>query len=114
MNEESDTTRDRGNLFASLSTSLPEEMVDELLRSPGVRIERIVSNGQCSPKGFWYDQHEHEWVVVLRGEATLRFEDQLDLLHLNSGDFVHIRPHQKHRVEWTSPDEATVWLAIFF
>jgi len=25
-----------------------------------------------------------------------------------------IAAHRKHRVEWTTPDEPTVWLAVFF
>ena len=40
-----------------------------------VRIERIVSNNHASPDNFWYDWDRHEWVVVLKGAATLRFED---------------------------------------
>jgi len=113
MSDDTDADTNRGNLFASLPTSLPEEMVEELLRGPGVRIERIVSKGQTSEPGFWYDQSELEWVVVLRGEAKLRFEDQADLAHLRSGDFLSIRAHRKHRVEWTSSDQPTVWLAVF-
>ncbi|WP_232530152.1 hypothetical protein [Rosistilla oblonga] len=55
------------NLFADLPTSLTEELVNVLAENPQVRIERIVSTGQFTKPGFWYDQDEHEWVVVLKG-----------------------------------------------
>ena len=61
------------NLFADLPSDLTEELVDVLARGQGVRIERIVSTGQASPEGFWYDQDQHEWVMVLKGEAGLVF-----------------------------------------
>ena len=61
---------DHGNLFAGLPTSLPEELVNVLAETDSMRIQRIVSTGQSSPENFWYDQDEHEFVVVLRGEAT--------------------------------------------
>ncbi len=107
------------NLFADLPRSTAEgrpipEQFDELLRSPGVRIERIVSTGQCSPPDFWYDQNEGEWVLVLQGEARLRFEDEVEPRCLKAGDFVNIPAHRRHRVDWTSPDEPTVWLAVFY
>ncbi len=103
-----------GNLFAGLPQSLPEEWVENLAVSKNVRIERIVSTGQASPPGFWYDQPEHEWVVVLRGEAILEFEGETEPQRLSPGDYVVIPAHRKHRVAWTSPDEPTVWLAVFF
>ncbi len=103
------------NLFADLPP-VPEaaERFTDLLRRPGVRIERIVSTGQCSPPDFWYDQAEGEWVLVLRGAARLRFADEEAARWLGPGDWVEIAPHRLHRVEWTAPDEATVWLAVFF
>ena len=103
-----------GSLFAELPESLPEELLENLAVSQNVRIERIISTGQSSPDGFWYDQDEAEWVVVLRGEAGLEFEDQTERKRLYPGNYVLIPPHRKHRVLWTSPDEPTVWLAVFF
>lgn len=100
------------NLLANLPTSLPEELTTVLAQSSHVRIERIVSTGQASPEGFWYDQGEHEWVVLLQGAATLGFEDGITI-DMNPGDYVWIPAHQKHRVERTSTLEPTVWLAIF-
>ena len=98
------------NLFANVHTNLTEEEILPLLSSDTVRIERIVSTGHASPAGFWYDQDQDEWVVVLAGAARLQFEDQT--IEMQPGDFVNIPAHQKHRVEWTSPDEPTVWLAV--
>lgn len=100
------------NLFNDLTAHLPEEIVTTLLSGTKLRIERIVSQGHVSPAGFWYDQHEHEWVVVLKGAARLRFEDES--VELRPGDFVNIPAHQRHRVEWTAPDEPTIWLAIYY
>ncbi|VTT96646.1 Cupin domain-containing protein OS=Singulisphaera acidiphila (strain ATCC BAA-1392 / DSM 18658 / VKM B-2454 / MOB10) GN=Sinac_4027 PE=4 SV=1: Cupin_2 [Gemmataceae bacterium] len=99
-----------GNLFADPPEHLPEELFTTLLDAPGARVERIVSQGHASPDGFWYDQELAEWVVLLKGAARLRFEDRV--LDLRPGDFVHIPARQKHRVDWTTPDEATVWLAV--
>jgi cupin 2 domain-containing protein len=100
------------NLFADLPRHLPEEMVATLLDAANVRIERIVSHGHASPSGFWYDQDRHEWVVVLKGAARLRFEDET--IEMKPGDFVNIPAHKKHRVEWTTPDEPTIWLAVHY
>lgn len=103
------------NLFSGLppSSATDEEFL-ELLRRPGLRVERIVSTGQASPPDFWYDQPEGEWVAVLQGEAGLRFADEPQARHLCAGDFVDIAPHRRHRVEWTAADRPTVWLAIFY
>ena len=102
------------SLFSDLPDSLPEELIDVLAESGSVRIERIVSTGHRSPDDFWYDQTEHEWVVVLKGAARLRFEDEEQPIELKPGDFIAIPAHCKHRVEWTTPDEPTVWLAVFY
>jgi cupin 2 domain-containing protein len=102
------------NLFADLPGNAHEEQVVELLSQPEVRIERIVSSGQASPPGFWYEQPHGEWVVVLSGEARLRFEDEPRPRTLGPGDFVAIAAHRRHRVEWTHPGEPTVWLAVHY
>ena len=86
--------------------------VGGLYNTKDVRIERIVSTGHSSPPGFWYDQNESEWVVLLHGEAILEFEDEKR--HMVPGDYVLIPPHCKHRVYSTSMKEPTVWLAVFF
>ena len=101
------------NLFSNLPDSLPKELVEILAESKSVRIERIISTGHSSPDDFWYDQEEHEWVVVLKGEAKLLFECDDQPVLMKPGDFVSITAHRKHRVEWTTPNEPTVWLAVF-
>jgi cupin 2 domain-containing protein len=100
------------NLFADLPSDLPEESFTTLLQAPGVRIERIVSHGHQSPAGFWYDQPESEWVIVLKGAARLEFED--GTLEMRPGDYFNIPAHKKHRVAWTTPDEPTIWLAVHY
>lgn len=102
------------NLFAELPTDLTEELVQILAETQHVRLERIVSTGQASPPGFWYDQAEHEWVVVLRGEAKLLYEGDEAPIHMRPGDCVTIPAHRRHRVAWTTPAEPTVWLALFY
>jgi cupin 2 domain-containing protein len=101
------------NLFSPVPAELPEELVETLLNAAHVRIERIVSHGQSSPDGFWYDQPQSEWVAVLAGAAKLRFQDD-KTLEMGIGDFVNIPAHQKHRVEWTTTIEPTIWLAIHY
>ena len=102
------------NLFSKLPDSLSKELVEILAKSESVRIERIVSTGHSSPQDFWYDQDEHEWAVVLKGAAKLLFEGDEQPVLLKPGDFVSITVHRKHRVEWTTPNEPTVWLAVFY
>ena len=100
------------NLFSNLPTALPEELAAVLQEGTGVRIERIISTGHRSPEGFWYDQAEHEWVIVLKGAARLQFEERE--VELGPGDWINILAHQKHRVAWTPPEEPTVWLVVFY
>lgn len=103
-----------GNLFDSLPDSLPDELIEPLLEDDGLRLERIVSTGQATPPGEWYDQDSDEWVVLLTGAARLRFEAPDEVLILRPGDHVKIPAHRKHRVDWTDPDVPTVWLALHF
>ncbi|MGB0126795.1 MAG: cupin [Rhodocyclaceae bacterium] len=102
------------NLLRDLPQRGADEHFSDLLVRPGIRIERIVSRGQASPPGFWYDQPGGEWVLVLAGRAGLRFEDEAEARSLGPGDWVDILPHRRHRVEWTDPDEPTVWLAVHY
>jgi cupin 2 domain-containing protein len=95
-----------GNLFAGLPGKAAAEAVETLVRSPAVRIERIVSTGQASPPGFWYDEPLDEWVVVLAGSAGLLVAGEDGPRTLRTGDHVHLPAHCRHRVEWTdgAPD----------
>jgi cupin 2 domain-containing protein len=102
-----------GNLFADFP-ALQEaaERLETLLDRPGLRIERIVSSGQASPTGFWYEQADAEWVVLLAGEALLRFADEDAARRLIAGDWLYIEPRRRHRVEWTAGETPTIWLAV--
>ena len=102
------------NLFEQLPEHSAEELVEVLLQSESVRIERIVSTGQASAEGFWYDQDEHEWVLLLQGEATLQFADDETPLCLKRGDSVNLAAHRNHRIDSTSKKEPTIWLAVFY
>lgn len=101
-----------GNLYAlpSAEERGAGEVFTALLTSPGVRIERIVSAGQVSPAGFWYDQDEAEWVLLLSGSAELEF-DGGSRRELRAGDWLNIPAHCRHRVTRTA--DPTVWLAVF-
>ena len=101
-----------GNLLAQIPTSLPQELLQTLLERPGLHIERIISHGHASPPDFWYDQEQHEWVLLLQGAARVQFEERT--VELLPGDYLYIPAHQRHRVAWTTPEQTTIWLAIFF
>jgi cupin 2 domain-containing protein len=95
-----------------VATNLSEEEITILAERPSAQIERIVSTGQASPRGFWYDQDEAEWVVLLTGSAGLLIEGEAAPRILRPGDHFEISPHIRHRVEWTDADQPTVWLVI--
>jgi cupin 2 domain-containing protein len=99
------------NLF-DLPDILPDtEIFEPLCPDAGVLIERIVSSGQVTPVGEWYDQERDELVVLLRGEATLSFDDGLSL-EMNAGDYILIPAHRRHRVDYTSAVPPSIWLAV--
>jgi cupin 2 domain-containing protein len=102
------------NLFSDVPRELPEELVSTVLSASSFRVERIVSRGHASPEGFWYDQPQHEWVLLVSGAARLRFEGGAADVELKPGDYVNIPAHRRHRVEWTALDVDTVWLAIHY
>ncbi len=101
-----------GNLFGDMPAEVAQrEVFEELVRSPNVLIERIVSAGQITPADQWYDQPRDEWVALLQGEAVLAYADG-SRVHLQAGDYLLIPAHQKHRVEFTSKEPPCIWLAI--
>lgn len=100
------------NLFEQIPKTAAQEIFTELLLTDQVRIERIVSFGQASPEGFWYEQPESEWILLLAGSAQLRLEDRV--LDLVPGDYLNIPAGTPHRVEKTAEHGQTVWLAIFY
>ncbi len=101
------------NLNDDIPAELPQEIFSDLLTAGSVRIERILSRGQTSPESGWYDQDEHEWVLVLQGGGELTF-DNGDVIRLGPGDYLNIPAHCRHRVSWTDPDQTTLWVAVFY
>lgn len=88
--------------------------METLADSKTVRIERILSRGHRSPEGFWYNQEQNEWVLLLKGRAGLSFEGQSGAVELAPGDYLNIPAHVRHRVAWTAEDEETIWLAVHY
>ncbi|KLV02152.1 cupin domain-containing protein [Photobacterium aphoticum] len=102
------------NLFANIPGTLPEELMEDLVSTSQMRIERIVSKGHTTPTDQWYDQEEHEWVMVVKGQGRILFEEGMREVTLNEGDHINIPAHQRHQVFWTAPDTETIWLAVFY
>lgn len=102
-----------GNLRHGLPTApLADEKFDVLLARSGVRIERIVSAGQTTEEGGWYDQEDDEFVLLVEGAARLRIEGETEDRELGTGDWLLLPAHCRHQVTWTRADPPTVWLAV--
>lgn len=97
------------NIFSDIPSDLSKEVFENILKADNVRIERIVSNGQITPDDEWYDQDWDEWVLLLKGEAELTFDDGSSVL-LREGDYRLIPKHEKHQVTMTA--KPSIWLAI--
>jgi cupin 2 domain-containing protein len=102
------------NLFDAIPDDLPEELTETLLTCREVRVERIVSRGHFSPPGFWFDQEENEWILLLSGSAVISYDGSSREVTLKPGDYLNIPAHTRHRVERTDLEGETVWLAIFY
>lgn len=100
------------NIFTGIAEQLPEELIECLFKQENITIERIVSKGHITPVGQWYDQAWDEWIIVLKGEAVLCYEQNTQLITLKAGDYLLIPTHTRHRVVSTAADTATIWLAI--
>jgi len=97
------------SLFSEVTLASNEEVFTTLFEKPGLKIESIASYSQVSPDGFWFDQPHDEWVVLVRGSATLEIAAQTPLT-LRPGDHVILPSHTRHRVLHTSPD--ALWIAV--
>jgi cupin 2 domain-containing protein len=109
------------NIASGIPNTIPNEIFEPLLNGNQFRMERIVSSGHASPKDFWYDQVENEWVLLIQGSATLEIElpskngtPAIQQVNLVPGDYLLIPKHQRHRVAATAPNVETIWLAIHF
>ena len=105
---------DLTNLVADIPGRLPEELFQTILAKAHFRVERIVSLGHASPEGVWCDQDEHEWVLLVKGAARLRFDGDEAAVEMKPGSFINIPARKRHRVEWAVPSQPTVWLAIHY
>jgi cupin 2 domain-containing protein len=101
------------NIFDLPKQLPPTELLETLLDNGQVLIERIVSTGQTTPEGEWYNQDRNEWLMVLQGEGELSYEDG-SRIKLITGDYLYIPAYQKHRVEYTSVEPPCIWLTLFF
>ncbi len=102
------------NIFSDIPVQTPKEILETIIKSDQFKIERIISRGQATTEGDWYDQEKNEWVLVLRGNAGLLFEGSEEIVIMKTGDYINIPAHKKHRVEWTDPKEETIWLAVHY
>jgi len=102
------------NIFSNTPSPLSGEIIEAIVTTDALKIERIISKGHVSPKDFWYDQANGEWVIVVQGHAKLRFRENDEVIELFPGDHLNIPPHVKHRVEWTDPDQETIWLVVHY
>lgn len=101
------------NLFQNIPAELKDELFETILSGKEFKVERIVSDGHSSPDDFWYDQEENELVFLLKGKAGISFLNS-PLIELIPGDYIIIKAHEKHRVEWTDSSQTTIWLAIHY
>lgn len=104
------------NIYKGIPQNLPDEFIELIAgeAQKGIIIERIVSRGHASPPDFWYDQDHDEFVILLKGKARILYKGKNHVFEMSSGDFLDIPAHTLHRVEWTSPDEDSVWLAVHY
>lgn len=101
------------NIFDLPQQLPPTELIETLFNNGVMLIEKIVSTGQVTPEGEWYDQDLDEWLILLQGEGELSYEDH-SRIKLVTGDYLYIPAHQKHRVEYTSAEPPCIWLTLFF
>jgi len=102
------------NLFTNIPANLEEEYFENILKEKHFFLERIISEGQITPKGTWLCENTDEWVILLSGSAKLSFKNDNSTVELRTGDYLTIPTGTHHRVEWTDPDAKTVWLALHF
>ncbi len=103
-----------GNLHSGWPslTAQDAEWFDVLVQTPNARVERILSHGQATPEGAWFDQVEDEFVLLLKGAARLQIEGEPIPRELREGDWLMLPAHCRHRVTWTDPDAPSLWLAV--
>ncbi len=102
------------NIFSDIPEQTPNEILETIIKSDQVKIERIISHGHATSEGEWYDQENDELVLVLKGNAGLLFEGSEEIVIMKTGDYINIPAHKKHRVEWTDLEKETIWMAVHY
>lgn len=102
------------NLLNQLPPDTGKEIFETLLQTESFVLERIVTRGQITPEGSWYDQSRPEWVFVLSGRAELVFESPDETIPMEAGDAVHIEANRRHRVSWVDEAEPVIWLCLHY
>ncbi len=98
------------NLYDFSDKQIGKEYIETLFEKQNIRIEKILSDTESSPEGFWYDQFEDEIVFLLKGTTIIEYSDGT-LTQLQEGEHLYIPARKKHRVAKTSKN--CVWLAVF-
>lgn len=101
------------NIFANIPQELATEVFENIVQNDAVQIQRIISRGHISPETGWYEQQKTEWVILLKGQAMILFDNQTTV-YLEPGDYIEIQALQKHKVSWTDPDNETIWLSVHY
>jgi len=101
------------NIFTNIPKKLNEELFEDILNKPNIKIQRIISDGNTEEEFQWYDQNNDEWVIILQGAAIIEFKDEDDI-KLETGDYINIPAHKKHKISWLNKDIKTIWLAVHY
>ena len=104
----------RGDFLIHKYSDLSEEIFDTILNEKSFFIERIITNGQCTPEDTWLSQARAEFVMLLKGEARLRFRSDNSFVNLKAYEYIVIPPNCEHRVDWVSENEEVIWLAVHY
>lgn len=101
------------NLYDITSIKLVpgKEVFDNILKNSNFYVERIISEEICSSDD-WIIQDWTELVFLLKGSATLIFEEN-KILEMKEGDYCLIPKQLPHKVLKTN-DIQTIWLAIHY
>lgn len=102
------------NLLENLPDATKGEIFEPIFQRESLLVERIVSHGQSTPDGQWYDQEQDEWILLLKGNAELLVEGDDRPTPLAPGDSMLLPARCRHRVVSTANDCDTVWLAVHY
>jgi len=104
---------ERKNFFEQKEVKDGKEDFSNIFSSRGLQIKRIISKGYRTPETKWLKDDTDEFVILLRGSASIRFFNG-EIKRMKSGDYLHIPSGTKHKVTYTSKKPCCYWLAIHF